>query len=168
MPYWLGPDGKTLGNVQQRKKAAYGVRRNRESHSVCQSKSHELCYQRPRLGVMTVSDEERPALGFSATIAFVGSLDRIISGSVADDVVAVVHETMSNVARHATNARISISLLRAILTTDVQDNGAGTDNFDSSDGLSNLRRRAATHTGLLRLEVPSGDGTHVRKAAVLT
>jgi signal transduction histidine kinase len=143
------------------------VRRIRTT--IFQLQRRELRYQSLQLRVMTVLDEERPALGFSAAIEFVGALDLLVSGSLADDVVAVVRETMSNVARHAqaTAARISISLLQANLTIDVRDNGAGIGNSGRSSGLSNLRQRAAAHGGILELDVPSGGGTHVRWTAVL-
>ena len=51
--------------------------------------------------LLAVVEEARPALGFTAHAEFSGPLDQAVAPELADDVVAVAREALSNAARHA-------------------------------------------------------------------
>jgi signal transduction histidine kinase len=120
-----------------------------------------------RAQLLTVLDDERPALGFAARIDFSGALDLDVPDDVADDVVAVVREALSNVARHARarNVDVGVSLAGPLLEIAVVDDGAGLGGVTRSSGLSNLRRRAEAHAGTFRIWSPQTGGTHLRWTA---
>jgi two-component system, NarL family, sensor histidine kinase DevS len=117
--------------------------------------------------LLAVLEEEAPVLGFSADISFTGPLDLGVGSDLADDVVAVVREALSNVARHAAASSVSVevSLMRGLVTVDVCDDGRGIDNPTRSSGLTNLRRRAEAHRGSLHLSPSPQGGTHLRWTA---
>ena len=114
--------------------------------------------------LLTVLDEENAALGFEAGIAFAGALGLGVPIALADDLVAVLREAVSNTARHAnaTSVEVRVSLAGAVVTLDITDNGRGVGTPARSSGLANLRRRAEAHGGALLLAVPDGGGTHLR------
>jgi two-component system sensor histidine kinase UhpB len=84
----------------------------------------------------------------------------------ATDVVQLVREAISNVARHAKAQTCRISLRRegdgALL--EVDDDGVGFDPeaAPSGMGLANLRGRVEALGGALELESAAGQGTTVR------
>jgi signal transduction histidine kinase len=114
--------------------------------------------------LLSVLDEEHAALGFEAGIAFSGAVGLGVPIALADDLVAVLREAISNTARHAnaTSVEVRVSLNGAVVTLDITDNGCGVGTTTRSSGLANLRRRAEARGGALLLAVPAGGGTHLR------
>jgi len=89
------------------------------------------------------------SLGRAPTIEFSGPVDLVVTGSLADDVLAVAREALTNTARHA---RAEMSSMR--LTTDgtaiqltVDDDGHGIGESTRRSGLSNLEARAHARGG---------------------
>ena len=81
---------------------------------------------------------------------------------LADDVVAVVREGLSNVARHAggTSARVDIDIEQRTVRIVVTDDGKGPDPAsDRRSGLANLLARAEDHAGSARLVPNPGGGS---------
>jgi signal transduction histidine kinase len=117
--------------------------------------------------LLAVLEEETPVLGFSPDIRFAGPLDLGVGSELADDVVAVVREALSNVARHAAadSATVKVSLIGGIVTVDVCDDGRGMDNPPRSSGLTNLRRRAEAHRGSFHVSRSPQGGTCLRWSA---
>lgn len=75
--------------------------------------------------------------------------------SLADDVVAVVRESLSNVARHAraSSAEVAISVEGNRLTVSVADDGVGPpEEFSRHSGTSNLANRALRRAGSFSLQ----------------
>lgn len=141
------------------------IRRIRTTIFALQPAQHAVDGLQQRL--LDVLGEESAALGFVAGIEFSGPLDLAVSAGLADDVVAVVREALSNTARHAhaSSARVTLCLLGSLLTLEVSDNGHGIGTTTRSSGLSNMRRRAQAHAGTLVFAVPSGGGTHLHWTA---
>ena len=106
-------------------------------------------------------------MGLTARLDFSGPLDLGVPPVLAEDVVAVVREALSNIARHAgaSSAEVMVDLTDGVLTIEVTDDGVGIRNTGRSSGLANIRRRAERHGGALELSVPSGGGTHLRWTA---
>ena len=68
----------------------------------------------------------RPALGFDPAVRFAGPLDTLPEG-VAEDLVAVLREALSNIARHAhaRTAEVDLAAGAERITLDVHDDGIG-------------------------------------------
>lgn len=118
--------------------------------------------------LLSVLEGETPALGFHAGIEFEGQLDLLVPPAMADDMVAVVREALSNVARHAraSSVHVRVSLVGALVSIEVTDNGRGIGSPTRISGLSNLRHRAETHGGTLEITDPP-TGTRLRWTALL-
>jgi signal transduction histidine kinase len=119
--------------------------------------------------LMAVLDDERPALGFSASIAFSGDLDRDVPADLGDDVVAVLREALSNIARHAhaDTAEVRVALAGSVLEVDVTDDGTGIGNVSRFSGLTNLRSLAEAHRGTFEAASPDTGGTHLHWTAII-
>jgi signal transduction histidine kinase len=117
--------------------------------------------------LLAVMEEETPVLGFSPDIRFTGPLDLGVGSELADDVVAVVREALSNVGRHAaaSSVAVEVSLVQGMVTVDVCDDGRGIGNPTRSSGLTNLRRRAEAHHGGFHLTRSPQGGARLRWTA---
>jgi signal transduction histidine kinase len=113
-----------------------------------------------REALLAVSQDETAALGFTPRLEYKGLLDTIPL-DLAEDVVAVVREALSNTARHAHASRVSVRVCSAdeVVTVEVTDDGDGIGSAIRSSGLTNLRRRAEARGGTLELSTPAGGGT---------
>ncbi|MEU8591221.1 GAF domain-containing protein [Streptomyces sp. NPDC048664] len=104
------------------------------------------------------------ALGFSPSLRVEGLVDTDVPGEVADQVVAVLGEALSNTARHsgAHHVDVRLRLADARLTLTVADDGCGVPASTARSGLRNLEERAAALGGTLTLgERPEGGGTRL-------
>jgi len=119
--------------------------------------------------LLSVVEDARPALGFTAHAEFSGPLDQAVPDEMADHVVAVAREALSNTARHAgaTSARLHVTLADNVLTVDASDDGHGIGEPTRSSGLTNLQRRAQEHSGALEVSQPPGGGTRLHWTARL-
>ncbi len=87
--------------------------------------------------------------------------------SLSEDIVAIVREALTNVARHARahSAQVHVSVFGSGLTGEVEvvivDDGKGVDpSRDRNSGLSNMLRRAEAHGGSFAMSAgPRGRGT---------
>ncbi|QIK74242.1 GAF domain-containing sensor histidine kinase [Nocardioides piscis] len=99
-----------------------------------------------------------PVLGFSPTVRTSGPIDTAVDDRRADQVLAVLREAISNVARHALaeSAEIEVLVSADELVLRAVDDGIGMPSDPHESGLRNARRRAADLGGAL--EVLAGDG----------
>lgn len=88
-------------------------------------------------------------LGFEPEVRFAGPVDTIVDPGLAEDLVAVVRETLTNVARHASASRVEVSLTAATDRVElrVADNGSGLGAITRRSGLDNLAKRASRRGG---------------------
>lgn len=115
--------------------------------------------------LLDVANEFSPLLDSSPRIAFAGPVDLLVTGPLADDVVAVVRESLSNVAQHAraTITEISVSVTASHVTIVVDDDGIGISADPSrTSGTANLATRARARGGVCKIEPRSTGGTRVR------
>ncbi len=112
--------------------------------------------------VLDVAREVAEALGFDPDVSFDGPVDAVGTGDLGADVVAVVREALTNVARHA-GAGAAVVRLRAdaaTLSVEVADDGRGVSDPTRHSGLSNLEDRAQRRDGSCVVGAgPSGVGT---------
>ncbi|MER6474625.1 GAF domain-containing sensor histidine kinase, partial [Streptomyces collinus] len=113
-----------------------------------------------RSRAVRVADEATPVLGFAPGLRMEGLLDTHVPGGLADHVVAVLSEALTNVARHAHATRAEV-----VLTTDgravrlrVTDNGVGIPAEGRRSGLANIAERAAQLGGRFEVTGPAGGG----------
>jgi PAS domain S-box-containing protein len=99
-------------------------------------------------------------LGFVPTMTYSGTLDRVPE-LVLQDLLAVVNEALSNVARHAGASAVSVELAGTAeeVLLRVADDGRGVGSTTRSSGLSNMRDRAERHGGSFRLSDNQPRGT---------
>ncbi|MFJ5806560.1 GAF domain-containing protein [Streptomyces sp. NPDC093093] len=111
----------------------------------------------PKLRSRTVQavDAAAESLGFTPALRMEGLIDTDVPSAVADDVLAVLGEALTNVARHsqATRAEVSIVAESGVVTVTVTDNGVGLPEGGRRSGLRNLAERAERLGG--RMEVAS-------------
>ena len=80
---------------------------------------------------------------------------------VAEDLLAVLREALTNIARHAHahTAEVDLTADAEWLTLDIRDDGIGLGATTRRSGLANLRRRAEHHGGTLTLAPRDPTGT---------
>ena len=98
----------------------------------------------------------------SPRLTFTGAVDLMVSPDLAEDVIAVVREGLSNVARHAaaTQTSISVAVTTERVAVQIEDNGRGIQNPGArSSGTGNLEQRATTRGGIFALTSAETGGT---------
>jgi signal transduction histidine kinase len=105
--------------------------------------------------------ESTQTLGFAPDLAIEGRLDSLAADLEAD-LVAVVREGLSNIARHAhaSNASVRISV-DFMVRVEVADDGVGVSPALVESGLGNLRQRAQARGGSLTLRARTPAGTEM-------
>jgi signal transduction histidine kinase len=123
-----------------------------------------------RAELLELIEEHVPQLGFTPRVRLPGPPGTRAEESLADDVLAVAREALSNCARHAqaTAAEISLAADGSLLTLVVTDNGRGLGTPARSSGLTSMRRRAERHGGTLQFATPAGGGTRLTWTARLS
>lgn len=112
--------------------------------------------------VAHILDMAGRTLGFPPEAHVMGELDRVPDEAVKD-LLAVLNESLSNVARHADASRAVVHLIctdNAVQLT-VADDGRGILDPSKLSGLSNMRRRAERHGGSFRCRDNEPRGTVV-------
>ncbi|MFJ4682932.1 GAF domain-containing protein [Streptomyces sp. NPDC088789] len=116
-----------------------------------------------RSRAVRVAGEAAPVLGFAPSVRMEGLLDTDVPREIADHVVAVLSEALTNIARHARASRADIALTADAheVRLTVTDNGVGTPADGRRSGLRNMAERAAQYDGALDLDTPPGGGTRL-------
>jgi signal transduction histidine kinase len=102
-------------------------------------------------------------LGFAPRLATHGPLDAMIDSQLRSQVLAVLREALSNVAKHsrATSVRLSLAVTERELIAQVADNGVGIGEAAYESGLRNLRERASSLGGSVTIERAEPHGTSI-------
>lgn len=129
--------------------------------------------------VMRLRNEIKHAerlLGFAPTLTIINlgvevdegmhtEIDDEVGADIADDIVAVVRECLTNAAKHAhaSSVNITISIINHRVTIHVEDDGQGVSaELSRRSGLSNLAARARRHHGTFSIRPgASYQGTRV-------
>lgn len=120
--------------------------------------SHELSL---RADVRGVAKEYVPVLGFTPMVRTSGPIDTAVPQPVGEQLLAVLREALSNVARHAEAdaAVVEVEATDGEIVLRVTDNGQGLPADRQESGLRNVRRRASEHGGSVRLLLEEPHGT---------
>lgn len=113
--------------------------------------------------IVTAVEQAARALGFTPSLRMQGLIDTDVPADIAEHVVAVLGEALSNAARHAhaTAVEVSLAVGGGALSLSVTDNGVGLPRHGRRSGLSNLAKRAESVGGELTLETPAQGGTRL-------
>ena len=114
-----------------------------------------------RADVRGVVKEYVPVLGFTPMVRTSGPIDTAVPQPVGEQMLAVLREALSNVARHSEADAAVVEVVATPnkhLVLRVTDNGRGLPADREESGLRNVRRRATEHGGAVRLlpEEPHG------------
>jgi signal transduction histidine kinase len=114
--------------------------------------------------VRALVKEYTPVLGFTPTVRILGPVDTTVSSNLSDQLLAVLREALSNIARHAVadHAEVEIAASPTEVVLTVTDNGTGLPADRVESGLRNARRRASAHGGELELLPGETGGTVFR------
>ncbi|MGV8909664.1 MAG: sensor histidine kinase [Propionicimonas sp.] len=112
-----------------------------------------------------------PSLATPPRMRFAGPIDLVLTGGLADDVIAVVREALTNVSRHARarTALVAIAVTDFDITVTVDDDGVGVNpHATRTSGVASLAERARRHGGTFSLEPRHAGGTRARWHVPLT
>jgi signal transduction histidine kinase len=115
-----------------------------------------------RSTVLDIAAELATLLGFEPDVRFAGPVDTVVDESLAEDLVGVVREALTNVARHAGASAVEISLTASSerIELRVADDGSGLGETDRRSGLANLAARAHQRSGTFSVGAQAdGSGT---------
>jgi signal transduction histidine kinase len=117
-----------------------------------------------RSRLLDVLADVGPALGFDPGLRLSGVLEDRLPAAVVDDLVAVLREALTNVARHAgaTRADVEVTATGSDLALEVSDDGVGMGPSTRRSGLANMRRRAENRGGTFVVEPNDPSGTRLR------
>jgi signal transduction histidine kinase len=103
------------------------------------------------------------ALGFRPTLDVSGPVDSAVPDDVVPELLAVLREALSNVARHAQagTARVSVRAADGEVILQIEDNGVGTDPALARGGLVNMGERAGDLGGSCAVTPADEGGTVV-------
>jgi signal transduction histidine kinase len=113
------------------------------------------------LGVVESSGgDDRPA----PSVQFDGPVDALVSPEIADQLLAVLREAVSNANRHAqaSRVRVLVSAVDGELSLEVTDDGIGFSPEAPRSGLANLAHRAERLGGTFSIGTGDAGGTQLR------
>jgi signal transduction histidine kinase len=90
-----------------------------------------------------------PGLQKSPTVGFTGPVDLVVTGALADDVIAVTREALTNAVKHsqADQTGVILDIIDGMVHLMICDNGAGITDTSRRSGLANLEARATERGG---------------------
>ncbi|MFI7150188.1 GAF domain-containing protein [Nonomuraea sp. NPDC050022] len=126
--------------------------------------SHETAEPSLRAQIVELVESARGHLGFMPGLLMEGRLDNRVPEPVAEHLLAVLREALSNLVRHAkaSKADVSVEVADDVLTLAVQDNGVGLPAGGRRSGLRNLQERATGLGGSFDVISPEAGGTALR------
>lgn len=115
-----------------------------------------------RRQVLELATDAAAVMGFKPRVHFEGPVDTLVPPEVAEQVLAVAREALSNIARHAHASDADLTLRAGEqITLEVADDGRGMGDTTRASGLANMRRRAAALGGTLEVQSEPGMGTRL-------
>ena len=117
-----------------------------------------------RAEIVALADEMTALLGFAPAVRLGRGLDANATAELSEQVLAVLREALSNVARHAGATRVDVTCEAGpdgLLTVLVRDNGRGIRPGARRSGLANMADRAVRLGGRLRIGSADGGGTEL-------
>ena len=115
-----------------------------------------------RTRILQLADEMTAVLGFPPALQLAGRLEEAVPADVGGQLLTVLREALSNVARHAGASRVDVQVSATDeLALTVRDDGSGIRDPARRSGLANLEQRAVRLGGSLKLAPADGGGTEL-------
>jgi two-component system sensor histidine kinase DevS len=116
-----------------------------------------------RKEVVEVVAQMTPALGFEPNVNFTGDFGDGLSNEIIGELIPIVREALTNVAKHADASMAEVRLeIGDALQLSVIDDGHGIDSgAPRGYGLGNITRRAVLLGGELKVRVVPEGGTEL-------
>ncbi|HZY76757.1 MAG TPA: GAF domain-containing sensor histidine kinase [Jatrophihabitantaceae bacterium] len=115
-----------------------------------------------RTRVLHLIDSATEQFGFPPSVKLAGAIDGRIPPVAAEQLFAVLRESLSNVARHAKATWVDVRIEAGdALVLRVRDNGVGLPSSGRRSGLANMRQRAADLGGSFSAGPRAGGGTEL-------
>lgn len=112
--------------------------------------------------IVGLVDEAAGVLGFAPSLHMTGLIDTDVSDEIAESLVAVLREALSNAARHARATALEVSVtVDDFVALRVRDNGVGIGDSGRRSGLGNLTDRATCLGGGFTVALAAGGGTEL-------
>jgi two-component system, NarL family, sensor histidine kinase DevS len=113
--------------------------------------------------LLDVAAQAAEGLGFAPSVSFDGPVDSLVTDRVAEQLLAVLREGLSNVARHAhaTAVEVAVRADPAGVSLSISDNGRGMVGVTRRSGLQNLLHRATLLGGDLVVATQPQGGTRL-------
>jgi signal transduction histidine kinase len=113
--------------------------------------------------VLDLVHELRPVLGIHPQVSFSGPVDKMVTGTLAEEVLAVLRETLTNVGKHAEANQVVVTVTAGDqLRLVVADDGKGIGEIaPGGHGLKNLRQRAERRGGGMEIGTSREGGTRL-------
>jgi two-component system, NarL family, sensor histidine kinase DevS len=114
-----------------------------------------------RADIRAVVDEYAETMDFTPALTLRGPLDSVVPVKVRSQILAAVREGLSNVVRHAAASHVEVEVLISgdDVVARIIDNGVGFAETGRESGLRNLRERAKSLGGTVRVEAVHPHGT---------
>ncbi|MFJ2931951.1 GAF domain-containing protein [Streptomyces sp. NPDC087219] len=126
-------------------------------------REHDALGGAPKLRnrVVKAVDSAASMLGFAPALRMEGLIDTDVPPQAAEEVLAVLGEALTNVARHAQARRAEVSVVAddGVLVVTVDDDGVGMPHGGSRSGLRNLAERAERLGGTLSVHARAEPGS---------
>ena len=113
--------------------------------------------------ILDLVHELRPVLGIHPQLSFSGPVDTVVTGALAEEVLAVLREALTNVGKHAEASQVVITVavgeeVRLVVADDGKGMRAGS---SAGLGLRNMRQRAERLGGSVELGTSREGGTRL-------
>jgi len=114
-----------------------------------------------RANVADLVREYVPILGFTPRVRTDGPLETVVSASTKEQLIAVLREALSNIAKHAEATSTTVDIFADVdhVRLTVTDDGVGLPERRHESGLRNLRARAHDLGGTVHLNSAEPRGT---------
>ncbi|MBB5431158.1 signal transduction histidine kinase [Nocardiopsis composta] len=113
--------------------------------------------------ILDVVNDATGTLGFAAGLRLEGPLDSGVPDGIAEHVLAVLQEALSNAARHAGASRVDVRVaVDGEVAVEVEDDGVGIPGDVRRSGLRNLADRASMLGGTFEAAPRPQGGTRLR------
>ncbi|MDP9073561.1 MAG: PAS domain S-box protein [Actinomycetota bacterium] len=117
-----------------------------------------------RRQILDLTAESSPGLGFEPSVRFTGPVDSLATGNAAEQLLAVMREALSNIARHAHAHHVDVTVDAGHdFTLTVDDDGIGFvgESPDGGHGLKNMAVRAEQLGGAFIVQRRQPAGTRL-------
>lgn len=119
--------------------------------------------KRTRDRLLDTVSEVSTGLSSTPRITFSGPLDSLIEAPLADELVAVLRECLTNTVKHAQahHVEVAVEVADGVVVLTVIDDGRGIPGGTRLSGLANVTERARLRGGLCTITAESPTGTRI-------